>query len=589
MRRILPLVFLLVLLCGCKNSELPPAEIPTEPIVEPTEPGTYIPGSEIEKQTIGAVRQYDLGEKIAWITPFGEDVLLASAGDNTALTVLSGERGVVTATAQLTLKLTKEDVWQVTSQGFAYYQETERKVYYLNTDLDAVRAVQLPETMTGDPVISPDGTQVFYCEGNNICAMDAEKKVSRPVRTIVCLQNELEDCYWGGKIICCNVQGEDETWYRLYIAAETGETVYMEKHVQQLYTTDERYFAVCADGTVTQYLIGTEEQKIRLNAPGQLYVSDALRGVVGMAAGENGMTVSYYALMSCMKKAELFLPTQLNCQAMAEDGKNVWLLTDEGVVLRWDLAASAVSDNTVYTGPIYTAENPNTAGLEACTQRAAELTNTYGVDVRVWQQALVDGENIAVTPEYQTDSIHSALTALEIELRKFPTNFLKKTAVNMIRICIVREVNGEQSSTHCWLNGDPVILISAGDDVAKAFIRAYSYILDAHVLGNTSKADDWASLNPEGFSYGSDTVDNAYLIGQTRAFADANATKSVTEDRASIFYYAFQSGNEEIFQSPIMQEKLKVYGKAIRDAWDLRHVSLDYLWEQYLNESIAYS
>ena len=101
MRRILPLMFLLVLLCGCKNSELPPAETPTEPIVEPTEPGTYTPGSEIEKQTIGAVRQYDTGEKVAWIAPFGENVLLASAGNNTTLMVLSGERGVVTATAQL--------------------------------------------------------------------------------------------------------------------------------------------------------------------------------------------------------------------------------------------------------------------------------------------------------------------------------------------------------------------------------------------------------------------------------------------------------------------------------------------------------
>ena len=585
MKRFWPLLVLLVLLCGCKNTD-PAPTIPTEPLAE-NGPGSHIADSQIEKETGGAVRQYAVEEELAWIAPFGEHVLLADAGETTSLTVLSRGEGVVLATAKLPVKLEKDGPWQVTKNGFAYYHSADRKVMYLDEKLTPSRAVQLPETVTGDPVITADCTEIFYCEGQTVYAMDAQRKISRPVRTNTCLQQILEGCYWGGKIIRCHVQNENGRWHYQYISAASGETVYTEKYVQQLHTTDTRYFAACLEGSTIQYLFGTKDQKQRLLIPGQAYASMGLNGVFGVDSASDKTTVSFYDLTTCKKKASVSLPRQLHCKNLAEDvSGGVWLLTRDNMLLYWDMKASAVTEDKVYTGIIYTAEFPDAAGLLSCTQRAEELTDAYNIDIRVWDRAIPDG--VAVTPEYQVKSISDALNALETEFKKFPANFLTESVTGKLHIYIVREIEGDAVSTYRWVDGEAYILLAVSTNDGQSFLDVFSYILDIHVLSNSSMVDDWASMNPDGFAYGSETVDSAYLEGESRAFADRRATNTVTDDRARIFYYAMQSGNEEMFASPVMQQKLLTLCKAIRDAWDLKKSPDTYLWEQYLNESIAY-
>ena len=63
MKRMLPVVLLALLLCGCGN---PPTQIPTtaatvetEVFAQPTEPrGIYVPFTDMEVRTEGAVRCY---------------------------------------------------------------------------------------------------------------------------------------------------------------------------------------------------------------------------------------------------------------------------------------------------------------------------------------------------------------------------------------------------------------------------------------------------------------------------------------------------------------------------------------------------
>jgi len=47
-------------------------------------------------------------------------------------------------------------------------------------------------------------------------------------------------------------------------------------------------------------------------------------------------------------------------------------------------------------------------------------------------------------------------------------------------------------------------------------------------------------------------------------------------------------GNEAYFKSEIMQEKLLVLSKAIREAFGWKKSEETFRWEQYLNESLAY-
>ena len=158
----------------------------------------------------------------------------------------------------------------------------------------------------------------------------------------------------------------------------------------------------------------------------------------------------------------------------------------------------------------------------------------------------------------------------------------------MIRICIVRDIGGERISGYHWHDGDPFIILSVGMDIEQAFLDAFSYILDIHVLGNSSVADSWEALNPEGFTYGTENTVLAFLEGTTRAFADRKGMQSVTDDRATVFYQAMLTDNAETFQSESMQAKLRMLCQAIRDAWRLEQSTESFIWEQYLNEPLAY-
>ena len=60
------------------------------------------------------------------------------------------------------------------------------------------------------------------------------------------------------------------------------------------------------------------------------------------------------------------------------------------------------------------------------------------------------------------------------------------------------------------------------------------------------------------------------------------------EDRSSIFRYAMEEGNEEIFASKIMQKKLTLLCKGIRKVWKWNKEEVAFPWEQYLKEPLAY-
>ena len=61
------------------------------------------------------------------------------------------------------------------------------------------------------------------------------------------------------------------------------------------------------------------------------------------------------------------------------------------------------------------------------------------------------------------------------------------------------------------------------------------------------------------------------------------------EDRARILEYAMTEGNEHYFQSKTMQSKLRQLCIGIREGFGLKKSPDTFLWEQYLQESLAYT
>ena len=306
------------------------------------------------------------------------------------------------------------------------------------------------------------------------------------------------------------------------------------------------------------------------------------------------LQLSYYDLTSGNKTAAVQLQGVGEPQTVYADRWSgcIWLLvkdpeTDGNALLRWDIKASAVTDETVYTGTLYTAQSPYEEGLKACNTRANQLGKTYGVSIRIWNDAVKTPGEYALEPEHQTVAINALLDQLEPVLAEFPKNFLLKSANNKIRICIVRSIDGQPQAVQYWDKGDAFIVLSTGVDVRNEFMKAFGYVVNSHVLGNSPIVDAWTGLNPEGFVYGETTFDN-YLKDDERAFVDEQSMQSVTEDRSRIFWQAMLADNAELFKTDIMQQKLLQLCKGIRDAWRLERKEEVYPWEQYLNESIAY-
>ncbi|MBO5867578.1 MAG: hypothetical protein J6Q54_01560, partial [Oscillospiraceae bacterium] len=202
MKRILILITVMLLLSGCGKEQAQPVETtaPTEPPVL----NLYVPQSTVEQQTSGAVRSYAQGKQFAWITPVNEGVLVASVEEKTTLMLLSGVDGRVLAEKELQLKLMADSVWTATATGFAYYDSSVREVVYLDPELKEINRLSLPEGVSGSPAIAADASQVYYCIDETIYAIDAERKISRPVRTNTCESQILLGSYFDGKIVGCS-------------------------------------------------------------------------------------------------------------------------------------------------------------------------------------------------------------------------------------------------------------------------------------------------------------------------------------------------------------------------------------------------
>lgn len=591
MKRMLPIILLLVILCGCGNDTKPDqTEANTSQPTQASNVHTYIPDSQIEQQTNGAVRQYDLEvAQIQWIAPIHGGVLVAEVTDETRLTILSGIDGKVTATAIIPGKLTKDSVWQVTPNGFAYYDAQAGEVVLLDLQLTVADRTQLPQDLAGKPAISPDGSQIFYCQDQTVYSVETDRKISRPVRTNTCKEQTLLGCYMNGAVVACRILDMLDQWSTLYISGEDGKLLAKDNNLERVYSSGKEYFALRNDGVVNQYIYGNAEASaLQMNiADKTAYGALELGGIVGQSETSDGVQLSFYDLK---KTAAVTLPAEMKIQMVAADSTagGVWLLTEDGVLLHWQLQASSLTEDTDYSGPVYTADAPDTEGLKQSASRGDAIAKEHGVVIRVYERALVSNDSYDIQVEYQPAAINRALDELEALLKKFPPKFLYKSVAGQIRICIVRSIGGQISSAYHWHDGDPFIILSVGVDMEQAFLDAFAYVLDIHVLGNSSIADSWETLNPQGFQYGTENTVLAYLEGESRAFADRRGMQTVTDDRATVFYHAMQADNQEVFQSEIMQAKLLMLCKAIRDAWRLEQSPETFLWEQYLNQSLAY-
>lgn len=596
-------VFVLILLLAGCAAEKPQetTETTTCATTEPEDPGIYARDHNIETQTNGAVRVYPLGEgmEAVWLHPAGDRLLLAS-GDG-RLTVLAGDRCVQEATTNIVSDLS---CWAPISGGFAYYLEDESRVVFLDAKLQEFNTVKLPLQIEGLPLIAPKTGTVYYCSGDEIRAVNPVTGISHLIKKHTYQTLQLQDICFDGTVLLCkatDAQGLTET---VFLSAQTGETLDTETSLRFFDSCGDAYFATHMDGIVLRHIYGNRASSAQcVDIPeyaGTLVTVLPLNGAVTCKQSADAVELSFYNLQTGKRSAFVTLPGLTDMKAVSADEKYVWFVAVQNgtqAVFRWDTGASSVEEDATCLYPLYTADTPDEAGLSQCQNRVNAINKKYGVDISIWKNAVKKPGDYTLIPEYQVAAIDHCLNELEAVFALFPDGFLKKTGESSgsgkIHICIVRNVSSGEPVQY-WLNGDAYIVLTPEGDIQKAFVQKLGCVVDTHILGNSVHLDAWNDLNPNGFVYdydyaaNADRTDTKYLEGEKRAFVDRISMSFPTEDRARIFAAALSEDGKDTFASETMQKKLRQLCIGIRYAYGWRRSTETFLWEQYLNESLAY-
>lgn len=584
-------LLLLLLISGCSNQEPEQSQSTTLPLVT-LPPAYYEENSSLEVATEGAIKQYRLPDNsYKGIYCTGSGLLLATGDNMTKLQMLTGETCI--PSSSFVLEHGYPAQCRALSNGFVYYDETEHVVRYLDLNLTQRHSVVLSREMTS-PVISHDGTVIYYCQDQEIRAMDVENNISRLLKTQNVKKQSLIDVYFDSTVLACAIEGETGETETVFISTQDGRNIKTENGIANLYTYNNKFLAQWTDGMVRQWICGESNGTVTSFAIQQthLFGAPALDGAVGYEETDAGLNLSFYQLSTGRKIAQILLENVECPDAFQEDPRSGCILMivndpeGEGkVLLKWDPSASSIQEDAVYTGTLYTAENPNTEALKSLQKDVDDMNAKYGVRIRIGKEATEVSGDYALVMEYQVPAIRDMLEQLEKVLQEFPKNFVYKSIRSRLRICLVRSVDGDTEGQQYWDGRNAYIAICSGSDVRSNFLKCFGLVVDSHVLGNSPVYDYWDTLNPINFRYGK--PDESLISTENRVFVDMDSMTSGMCDRSRIFWQAMEPNNEELFKNEIMQKKLTMLCKAIRDAWNLEKKTDVYAWEQYLEEPIA--
>ncbi len=613
MKRWLFLIGIVLLLSGC-------AAVPEESIsssestegtaafvTEPT--GYYDPSSTLEADTDGAVRVYPLNRTdSSGIVYLDSDLLLLSGKESTTLTRLSGSNLYVSAAANLGCYVDPSSpAFSAGEKGITYYDALHLELVYLDSSLSEVSRISLPGDILGEPALTADRKTLYYCTSDTIRAINLDSGLDK-------LLKETPGSNWTLSALHCNdsilevcVTDDQGEATHLFVSTQTGETLLESQNSLSLTTLDQQYFATLELGEYQYFLAGTagNDPQSLLSDTYDLIADSVLEisaAAVCSVTGEN-TTLELYDLNSGLKCWALSLPgTQIPHSYLGNSSENcVWFLRYDvnyecDILCRWDLSRTTIQDDTVYLTGYY--DLPDATELTACQEAAANLSQTHGVDLLLGADATAcQPAEFALTAENQTPVIRRYLEIVDQALSKYPEGFLAQaasgTTCGKIQLCLVREIS---SSDNCctdgiqfWgSDGNAYVVIAMQDGLEQALYRELFHVIDSWVMSNCSVYDTWESLNPKRFSYTYSSElpqDEVYdlLNGSSRAFVDLESMTYPREDRARIMAMAMMDGNEDIFESDILQKKLTVLCKGIRKAFGLRKSPETFPWEQYLS------
>ena len=613
MKRILLLIALCLCLYGCAGQKEPAeaTSLPSEPA--PTAAGLLDAASGLAAESGGALTCFRslTEEDMVCFYPMGNRVLMfASSGENTWLTLLSGAELVPEKTISLGLPyFLSNDSLRIGTERISFYDPEMGATVVLDGQLNRILTVTAPDGLLGLPLLSDDGTALYYCTAEGVRVQEVSSGISRMLYQREFRDAGLSGLLLDGSVVVCDCF--DDGQESLFLSVDNGALLGTSDYGARVVSASDRYYAAFHNGSFQEFQFGVSGiAPLALSLPKAetflFYLPEQNAALSCVSDVETDRVTLYrYDLNTGRKSARLSLSrVGVPSQAFsAGDGRVYLTLYDErtmqDTLCLWDWQSCPVSDDGVYTGAFYTAEFPDLDGLALCQAEAREISARRGISVKVWQDAVeVSPWDYRLEPEYLVPRIREELRALDERLSHYPEGFLAQLgeSFDSLSICIVRSITGNGAADSLelvaglqyWDGADGFLALATGEDTERTLYHELCHLIDTQVINRTGAYDSWDNFNPGDFTYDLSYVANQerdgskYLIPGSQAFIDTYSMSFPKEDRARIMEYAMTDGHEELFRSSILQSKLRQICIGIREAFNLETAPETFLWEQYL-------
>ena len=610
MKRLALLLAATLLLTGCgaaPGTDQPQQTAPQVTVPPAPDFAVYEDDHSVQVLTHGAVQRYRIqGEDYQAMLPMADGILLLSGETETTLTYVTAEGEPLTGT--VTGKHINQDTVRNTELGLSYYDADDHTLVFLDDSLVESSRISLPEEMSDQPVTSADGQLVYYYDAESLRCRELRSGISRLLKESRFDKQQVRGLHFDDTVLECRVS-DDAGERTLLISTQTGETLFETQGPVELLSQGQEYFARWREGEQELLLFGTRGETVQRLTPAAEGTCLPLLGsnlLVTVDPDSTGTDLICYDLnqgtqLSKVRLAGIGAPMGMKVQPGQE---KLWFLAEdlfgnETALYCWDLTVERQSLESSFLSPYYTAQSPDREGLKRCQDRAKTLSETYGVRIELWEDAVSPlPKDYNVTAEYIVSVYERYLPVLEKALSAFPKTVYQKlgrqSQNGKLTVSLVREIYGTnelgsltlEEGAHFWSNGSSYLMLMMNDKLERSFYHELFHAMDSYILTETKVYDEWRKLNPTGFAYDYSYITNEYrdpkdyLDGDTRAFIDLYSMSYPKEDRARIMEYAMTEGNEACFTSKTMHKKLDTLCQGIRKAFKLEDG--DYLWEQYL-------
>lgn len=237
----------------------------------------------------------------------------------------------------------------------------------------------------------------------------------------------------------------------------------------------------------------------------------------------------------------------------------------------------------------------------AVRNRVRDLESTYGLNILLGE----DTETLFYdfTGEQVTDweRIDDALDILEAALQNYPEGFFRQLRYDTIRSVDIHLLGTITATTEEYVHSYEGFVqyeydrFTMGIDINMAgkqtYFHEFSHVIDSFLEWDSTQREDalfsesaWDALNPGWFPGYTWDYSREQYVEDYSCFIDSYSTIKPTEDRARVMEYAMTEFGGFFEEDTVLLEKLRYYCRCIRDAFDTTGWPETVLWEQYLDE-----